>query len=256
MNFLNIIYLMAIARKVTLSGSSFSVQVSDSLTLSDLATRPGPPTLSSASVDSDGLTLRLTFSRDVVHGAGAQQLDITTSFTTAGARTVIHSSTSGAVILYTLDRTINSGDTGTVSYTQPGNGIEAVDDGQDVASFSGQNVTNNSTVSVHLNSASIANASQPHTVTVVWAENKTQGTGWSGSDITLTIYDGSTTTEGLGLTYVSGSGTGTWIFEYLSTRTSSDVFKLSFNGAADSVEDSVGADTPAFTNRPVTNNIP
>jgi hypothetical protein len=64
-----------------------------------------------------------------------------------GAVTASYSSGSGSnTFTYNLSRTVNSGETGTASYTQPGNGIEDTA-GNDLASFSSQAVTNNSTQS-------------------------------------------------------------------------------------------------------------
>lgn len=206
-----------------------------------------PPTLTSSTLGSDGKALTLTFSRNITIGAGGSS-GITTNWTTAGSRSASYVSNSGNTVTYNLDKHINSTDTGTVSYTQPGNGIEASNNAQDVASFSNRSITNNSTVSVHLNSATINGT----TLALTWLENKSTGAGWSGSDITLTING----TENLGVTLDSGSGTSSWSFTYGSGVTSGDTVKVSFNGAINSVEDSLGADTPPFTNFSVTNNTP
>jgi len=62
-----------------------------------------------------------------------------------GATTLTYSSGSGSTAyVYTSSRTIQLGETLTLAYTQPGNGIEATTGGSDLASFSGQAVTNNS----------------------------------------------------------------------------------------------------------------
>ncbi len=69
-----------------------------------------------------------------------------------GASTATYASGSGTTTyVYNLSRSIGIGETVTVSYTQPGNGIESSANQVDVASFSGQAVTNNSLVGVTLN---------------------------------------------------------------------------------------------------------
>lgn len=102
----------------------------------------GAPTLASASVNSAGTQLTLNWSASCTNGAGGSG-GVTIS-ATGGASTPTYSSGSpGSAFVYTLSRTITAGETVTVSYTQPGNGIEATTGGADVASFSSQPVTNN-----------------------------------------------------------------------------------------------------------------
>lgn len=103
----------------------------------------GTPTLASATVDVTGAILTLNFSSAVQNGSGGSG-GVTIS-ASGGACTATYSSGSGSSsLVYGLSRTINAGETVTVSYTQPGNGIEATG-GTDVATFSGSSVTNNST---------------------------------------------------------------------------------------------------------------
>lgn len=101
-----------------------------------------PPTLSSAVIGTNGTTVTLNFSEAVTTGAGG-----TSGFTlsaSGGAVTLSHSSTSGTSIVYTASRTIAASETVTISYTQPGNGVEDIS-GNDLATFTGTSVTNNST---------------------------------------------------------------------------------------------------------------
>jgi hypothetical protein len=64
-----------------------------------------------------------------------------------GAVSLAYASGSGSnTLVYNLSRTIYSGETGTVSYTQPGNGIEDAA-GNDLANISSSAVVNNSTQS-------------------------------------------------------------------------------------------------------------
>jgi hypothetical protein len=72
-----------------------------------------------------------------------------------GAVTLAYASGSGSnTLIYNLSRTIYSGETGTVSYTQPGNGVEDAS-GNDLANISSSAVTNNSTQSSGTPSGSI-----------------------------------------------------------------------------------------------------
>lgn len=104
------------------------------------------PTFVSASVSSDGNTTSITFSRAVTDGgAGLDGMVVTAS---GGAVTLSYVSGDGGVTLvYTNSRTIDYGEVlSNLTYTQPTNGIEALDDAQDVESFSGESVTNGSLV--------------------------------------------------------------------------------------------------------------
>ena len=102
-----------------------------------------PPTKSSLTIPSAGTTLLLGLSESCSIGSGGNG-GLTLSMS-GGAVTASYSSGSGSdTFTYNLSRTVNSGETGTASYTQPGNGIEDTA-GNDLASFSSQAVTNNST---------------------------------------------------------------------------------------------------------------
>lgn len=103
------------------------------------------PTLSSASINTAGTQLTLTWSASVTNGAGGSGGTALTP--SGGASTPTYSSGSGSTsYVFTLSRIIQQGETLTVAYTQPGNGFEATSDGTDVVTFSGTAVTNNSTV--------------------------------------------------------------------------------------------------------------
>lgn len=89
-------------------------------------------------------TLEITFSKAVSVGSGGSGgMAMSAS---AGAVTLTYVSGSGsAVLLYSTSRTIKAGETVSLSYTQPGNGLENTDDGVDIPTFSGSSVTNQST---------------------------------------------------------------------------------------------------------------
>lgn len=107
------------------------------------------PTLSSASIPAAGTSLSIVFSKAVKQGAGGNG-----GFTIAmsgGAVTLTYSSGANtATWVYTTSRTIDSSETcSDFDYTQPGNGVESLYSGVDLATFTNQqaSVTNNSTVS-------------------------------------------------------------------------------------------------------------
>lgn len=104
------------------------------------------PTLVSSVVSTLGTLLSDTYSSAVQFGAGGNGGHTIT--TTGAATTLTYLSGSGTVTLsYMLSRTVLPAETLTVSYTQPGAGLQAVGFGNTaVASYSGSAVTNNSTV--------------------------------------------------------------------------------------------------------------
>lgn len=102
------------------------------------------PTQISRTINSAGTSLTMLHSQAVSVGSGGSG-GFTVSLS-GGAATLTYASGSGTTsLVYTISRTVNSGETGTISYTQPGNGIEGTVGGVDLASFSTQTVTNNST---------------------------------------------------------------------------------------------------------------
>jgi hypothetical protein len=104
------------------------------------------PTLVSATIPAAGTSISIAFNESVSVGAGGNGgfvLD-----TSGAAVTLTYSSGAGtSTLVYTLNRTVVSGETILdFDYTQPGNGVEDAA-GNDLASFSNQQalVTNNST---------------------------------------------------------------------------------------------------------------
>lgn len=108
--------------------------------------RSTAPVLSTASIPTAGTTLSLTWSESCTNGAnGGNGVTISAS---GGACTATYSTGSGSITYtYNLSRTILFGETITVSYTQPGTGIQSTANQTNVATFSGASVTNNSTQS-------------------------------------------------------------------------------------------------------------
>lgn len=102
-----------------------------------------PPALSTKTIASNGTTLTLSFNETVSIGAGGN--GGWTIAPSGGSATLTYSSGSGSSsLVYTISRPIQYNETATVSYTQPTNGVED-DSGNDLVTFSGSSVTNNST---------------------------------------------------------------------------------------------------------------
>jgi hypothetical protein len=101
-----------------------------------------PPSV--VSVATDGTNWTFTFSQVVTIGAGGSG-GFSASMT-AGAVTLTYVSGSGSsALVFSGSRNVGVGETGTAAYVQPGNGIENTG-GIDLASFSGQALTNTSTL--------------------------------------------------------------------------------------------------------------
>lgn len=102
------------------------------------------PTVSSATIATNGNSISYVFSEAVefgVNGNGGFSLA-----TNGAAVTLSYSSGTGTnTLVYATSRTISNTETLTRSYVQPGNGVQDAA-GNDLASFSAQAVTNNSTV--------------------------------------------------------------------------------------------------------------
>lgn len=104
-----------------------------------------PPVVISATVNSAGTTLTIVHSVSVSNGAGG--LGGFTPTMNGGAATLTYSSGIGTTTLvYNISRIISNSETGTLAYTQPGNGIEGTTSLIDLATFTGFSVTNGSTV--------------------------------------------------------------------------------------------------------------
>jgi hypothetical protein len=101
--------------------------------------------LLSVAIGADGETWTFTFDRVITAGAGgtggwAPQMDIG-----AGTALTYASGIGTTELVYTGSKILGSEDTGTINFTNPGNGLEGPD-GDDVPTFTGFPITNNSTV--------------------------------------------------------------------------------------------------------------
>jgi hypothetical protein len=101
------------------------------------------PTLTARVIDAAGTSLTLTADEAITAGVGGNGgMALSAS---GGAASLTYASGGGTTsVVYTIGRAIQSGETVTLAYTQPGNGWEDAA-GNDLASFSGAAVTNNST---------------------------------------------------------------------------------------------------------------
>jgi hypothetical protein len=116
-----------------------------------VAAAGGAPTLVSATLDGWGTTMTLVFSESVTVGAGGNA-GWTIDMNDTTGETLTYASGSGSdTLVYTVNRNIHAAATGTVAYTQPGNGIEATTGGADVATIGTASVTNGSTMLVAQN---------------------------------------------------------------------------------------------------------
>lgn len=93
------------------------------------------PVITSAVVETNGTTWTLNFSEAVTIGAGGNG-GFTVATSAGTAPTLTYSSGAGtAALVYTGSRAMTYFEFGTISYVQPGNGVEDLD-GNDLASFS------------------------------------------------------------------------------------------------------------------------
>lgn len=92
--------------------------------------------LTSAQITNGGDSLQLGFTEAVTFGAGGNG-GFATTFS-GGACTLTYDSGDGnQSLIYSTSRTVADGETGTLAYTQPTNGVETAGDGTDLDSFSG-----------------------------------------------------------------------------------------------------------------------
>lgn len=104
------------------------------------------PTVSSATIAVNGNSISYVFSESVEFGAGGNTGFTLTPTNGGAAVTLSYSSGTGTdTLVYATSRTISSTETLTRSYVQPGAGVRDAA-GNVLASFSGQAVTNSSTV--------------------------------------------------------------------------------------------------------------
>jgi hypothetical protein len=145
----------------------------------------GAPTVSSATVLTEGNVLRMVFSESVTIGAGGNGgVTVTPS---GGAATATYASGSGTNTLnYTLSRTLATSETLTRTYVQPGDGIEATSGGADVASFTTQAVTNNT---INAPTIGTATATGTDAIDLTWTDNASNETQFEAQYDTADTFD-------------------------------------------------------------------
>ena len=163
------------------------------------------PTVSTATIASNGTTLTLAMSETVTRTGGTFDVDCST----AGANiTATYSSGSGSnSLVYTLGTTVNTGDTCNLDYDGAANGIED-GAGNDLAAITDKAVTNNSMQGTN-NVALVAGHLGGDTGT--WPRTSTLG----GNNVTsgntvlcgVGIYGNGHTFSAAGLTKTAGSST-------------------------------------------------
>ena len=218
------------------NGQGTGSDATDTATLDDTL-----PTLSSATVASNGNSITLAFN-EAVTGQGGWSLSAS-----GGAVTPTYSSgdTTNSHV-YTLSRTISSHETVTVSYA-PGTLVDGV--GNALASISGAAVTNNSTVDTiapTFDSAAVPSAGT--TIVVDFDEAVSEGASYDNGDWTITASGGAATVTG-----ASGDGTAQWTLTTSRIIEIGETVTLGWSGTANGIEDAAGNDLAAFSEA-VTNN--
>lgn len=107
------------------------------------ADTPLVPHITLATIEANGTSWTISFNEAVSIGAGGSiGLSATMSL---GSVALTYSSGSGTdSLVFTGNRTVYSGETGTINYSNPGDGLETVDDSEDVSTVVGLNVANDS----------------------------------------------------------------------------------------------------------------
>ena len=206
------------------------------------------PTYSSSAINTAGTEITVTLTESVDFGAGGNggfALDFS-----GGVVTPTYSSGSGSTALvYTLSRTIQAGETGTVEYTQVGNGIEDLTF-VDLATFPVQSVTNNSTadtIAPLFDTASIPSAGT--SIWLIFDEAVEFGAGGNGGFAIASCSGGSVTP-----TYSSGSASDTLIYTLSRTIGSHETgCTVAYTQPTNGVEDAAANDLASFTAQAVTN---
>jgi hypothetical protein len=105
------------------------------------------PTVSSYAIDKSGTELTVVFSESVTVGSGGGAGVVLTL--SSGTTTATYLRGSGSdTLVYSLWNPVLPSVTGTVAYTQPGDGLEATTGGDDVSSFSGDAIDANASTVV------------------------------------------------------------------------------------------------------------
>jgi hypothetical protein len=223
------------------SGLSLAAVSNVSVTNNSTVVYDVAPTVTSASIGSDGYTLTVNFS-ETVSGDGSSYFNVDGGYSgdnlTAGSQ-----SGSGSSRTYTLSDVVYSGETVNLDYT----GTTIVDSGSNpLATFSNMAVTNNSTVVNDIPTvSSVTVGTDGFTITVVFSETV------SGDASSYFNLDGSHLGNDILLTNQSGTG-ATRTYEISGTVYQGEIVNLDYTGTV--IVDSVSNQMATFSNKAVTNN--
>jgi hypothetical protein len=213
------------------------------------------PTLLSATIPSNGASISLVFSQTVQFGAGGNSgWTLNMSGGTLVTANIIYASGSGTTTLvYSLTgRAVQQGETGTIAYSQSGNGVESVSaPNVDVSTIVSASVTNNSTQTAPaLSSATVQSSGT--TINLVFNKSVQIGSGGSAG-WTITMSGG--TFSGATLAYASGSGTATLVYNLLGRVVQAgEIGTLSYVQPGNGIEaTSTLIDVPSIGSASVTN---
>src|SRR5574343_356539 len=215
------------------------------------------PVVAGAWVPEAGNVIRIEYTTRITTGAGGSG-GVTIS-ASGGAVTVTGSpayfnfgaySNGDTAYQWSLSRVIATGETISVSYTQPGNAIEDSIGGADVLTVSNVSATNYSTQSG--GAPTVTSSVIPSggtTITINLSESCTTGAGGNGG-VTLSASGGA-----VPATYSSGSGSSAYVYTLSRTILSTETVTISYTQPTNGIEATDDdADLAAFSGAAVTNN--
>lgn len=211
-----------------------------------------PPTVSAASIATNGQTVTVSFSENV-STAGYDNGDFDLDCTIAGGNIPLNSiAGTGSSRTFTAGVTINNGDVCNLDYTGTLNEIEDPS-GNDLAVFIDRSVTNNSTQGSDttppvVNTASIGSDGQ--TITITFSEDIVT-TGYDNGDFDFDCLSGG---NNIALNSVQVLTNTSRNFTAAAVIHVGDTCTLDYSGGGDDVEDLAGNDLLSFQDRSVTNN--
>lgn len=194
------------------------------------------PVPSIVAVSVPGTQVFFDADENITFGAGGPNgLTLTMS---GGAVTLTYSSFGGGNLVYDTSRRILAVETGTISYTQPGDGIQGSSSGLDMESFSDFAVTNSSQALPEIVSATIlADGEQ---IRFIFDGPVFIGAG-GATGMAVSLSGGAAT-----LTYVSGDETNTLIYSISRVVQYDETGSFSYTQPGNGLEDSAGTDVETF----------
>lgn len=208
-----------------------------------------PPTVLTSAIASNGDDLTVNFDESVSQGAGYADTDFTLTCS-GGAVTLTYSSgDTTASHVYTASRTIQGSpvaETCTLAHDGSANSIEDAA-GNDLASFSGQVVSNGSTQDTIVPTFSSARISGS-TLTVTYSEAMSAGAGGTGGHAIASCSGGAVTP-----TYSSGAGSSQLTFSLSREPDPSETgCVLGYTQPTNGWEDAAGNDLATYSGQATT----